>query len=465
MTGPTEATGGPPRDPAAARTRPPADGGRRPPEAGGRPPGDRIPSGFGRAWSRREWLALAAILLGGLALRVALWPADELTGDMDEFAGWIHGIARDGWANTYEQPVTFPAVMAWLWGALAAIQPAFAHVLDASDAGIRALMKAPASLADLAIAGSIVYWYRWSPERALLMAAAILFLPVTWYVSAWWGQYESLYVLPALLAVLAANAGRPGFAVALMTVALMTKPQALPFVVPFVAWFLATHGWRAAARAEAISVAVAIAVWVPFLATGGPADYLATVQSLQDGSYNVLSLRAWNPWWLLQGALAGSDFVLDGNALVGPVTFRHLGLVLAAILQAVVFVAVYRRPTVGRLALGLAVASLAAFVALTTMHERYAYPAVIFLALLVANRRLFVAWALLAAAVSLNLLAAAPPTPEIGRLLPTGGPLAIAGTIAILVAFGLALARLVGPLGPSTDGGARRRWVPSRRST
>jgi hypothetical protein len=423
----------------------------------------RLPAG--RAWTTRDRLLVSLSFVAALVLRVLLWPADELTGDLDEFVGWVHGIARDGWANTYDQPVTFPAVMAWLWGALAALQPAFGHVLDASDPAIRALMKAPASIADFGIAAAIIFWHRWSPERALLMAAAILFIPVTWYVSAWWGQYESLYVLPALLAVLAANAGRPGFAVALMTVALMTKPQALPFVVPFVAWFFATHGWRGTARAEAISVAVAIALWVPFLATGGPADYLATVQSLQDGSYNVLSLRAWNPWWLLQGSLAGSDFVLDGNAVIGPITYRHLGLVVAAILEAIVFVAVLRRPTVGRLALGLAVASLAAFVALTTMHERYAYPAVIFLALLVANRRLFVAWLLLAAAVSLNLLAAAPPTPEIGRLLPAGGPLAVLGTLAILAAFGLALQRLIGPLGPSTDGESRRRWLPSRPST
>jgi hypothetical protein len=99
------------------------------------------------------------------------------------------------------------------------------------------------------------------------------------------------------------------------------------------------------------------------------------------------------------------------------------------------------------------------------MHERYAYPAVIFLALLVANRRLFVAWLLLAVAVSLNLLAAAPPTLEIGRLLPAGGPLSVLGTVAILVAFGLALDRLIGPLGPSTDGAPRRRWLSSRPST
>ena len=30
--------------------------------------------------------------------------------------------------------------------------------------------------------------------------AAVLLWPATWYVSAWWGQYESIYVLPVVLA-------------------------------------------------------------------------------------------------------------------------------------------------------------------------------------------------------------------------------------------------------------------------
>src|SRR5262245_15775638 len=284
----------------------------------------------GRAWSTRDRLLLTLVVLGGLALRVVLWPADELTGDMDEFAGWIHGIARDGWANAYDQPLTFPPVMAWIWGALSALQPAFASVLDASDPAIRSLMKVPASLADLGIVAAIVYWHRWSPERAILMAAAILFIPVTWYVSAWWGQYESLYVLPALLAVLAAQAKRPGIAATLLAVSLMTKPQALPFLIPFAAWFLATGGWRGAPRAAGFRLGVAILLCLLSVAAGGPLNYLDTLRNLQDGVYNVLSLRAWNLWWLLQGQLAGGDFVLDGNPVLGPITYRHLGLLITA---------------------------------------------------------------------------------------------------------------------------------------
>ena len=42
-----------------------------------------------------------------------------------------------------------PGVMAWMWGGLAALEPAFRTVTDSSDPAIRALTKVPATLAEL----------------------------------------------------------------------------------------------------------------------------------------------------------------------------------------------------------------------------------------------------------------------------------------------------------------------------
>ena len=73
----------------------------------------------------------------------------------------------------------------------------------------------------------------------------------------------------------------------------------------------------------------------------------------------------------------------DQTAILGPVTLRHVGYLLAGIGEVVVFVAVFRSPTRRTLAIGLAAAVLVAFMFLTTMHERYAYGALVFLALLI----------------------------------------------------------------------------------
>ena len=187
---------------------------------------------------------------------------------------WVHHIAVNGLGNAYDQNLTFGPVMAYVWGVLAAIEPAFRTATDSSDPWIRSLMKAPASLADLGIAGLMVYAFRSTPIWAVVTAAIVLLHPAVIDVSAWWGQYESIYLLTALAALVFALNGRNGLAAGALALAVMTKPQALPFLLPFAAWFWTHGGIREVARTAAIGLAVIIVLWVPFAAAGGPANYL-----------------------------------------------------------------------------------------------------------------------------------------------------------------------------------------------
>jgi len=197
------------------------------------------------AWT---W-ALLPILGLAVAVRVLFWPTPGLPGDLDQFVLWVHGIANGGLANAYDQNLSFPPVMAYIWGALATLEPALRTVTTSADPAIRAIMKAPASLADLALGAVVVWHLRATPRWALLGGAAILLHPAVIDVSAWWGQYESIYVLGGVVAYVLAVRGHSLWAAAALAVALMTKPQALPFLVPFGAWFLGRDGWRGAARA------------------------------------------------------------------------------------------------------------------------------------------------------------------------------------------------------------------------
>ncbi len=83
-------------------------------------------------WSSRSarWLLLiiAIEFVLGAAIRALLLPSDGLTGDLDVFVQWTHGIAVNGLPNAYDQNLSFPPVMAYIWGILAAIQPAFQTV-------------------------------------------------------------------------------------------------------------------------------------------------------------------------------------------------------------------------------------------------------------------------------------------------------------------------------------------------
>jgi dolichyl-phosphate-mannose-protein mannosyltransferase len=378
---------------------------------------------------------------------------------------WTHGIATAPFSQAYDQNVSFPPVMVYIWGLLAAIEPAFRTVTDASDPAIRALMKVPASLADLGLALGVAWALRSRPGWAVGAALGIALHPAVIDVSAWWGQYESLYALAALIAYLLAVGGRPGWAAVALAVAVMTKPQALPLLVPFAAWFLARFGWTGAIRYGAVGAVVGALLWAPFLPAGGPAAYIRNLAEYQDEIFAVLSLRAWNPWWLVQEAYAGGSFVSDSAAIAGPITLRHLGFAVAALLEGFVFLAVFRAPSARTLALGLAAAALVAFCALTTMHERYAYAVLVFLALLLPDRRVLAVWVVFGAFFALNLLAAAPPTAEIGRLLPVAGPLGIVGSVAITasaVAILALLSRREPAPAPEVAPGQATQWRGAR---
>jgi Gpi18-like mannosyltransferase len=387
-------------------------------------------------WSRREVVGLASVLLVGIAVRAALLPTRGYPADIDQFVGWVHHIATNGLGTIYGQtaagPVTFGPVMAYVWGLLGAVQPAFRTVTDGSDPQISAIMKLPASVADIGLALLVAYALRGRPRWAVIGAAAILLHPAVIDVSSWWGQYESIYLLTALAAALLAINGRNGWAAAAIAVSLMTKPQALPLLVPFAAWFWATGGWRGLVRAVAIGIVVIAVLWLPFVSAGGPAGYLHNLGQYEGDIFAIASLRAWNLWWLVQQFLAGGSFVADDTAIVGPLTLRYLGFALAGLLELVVAVAVLRDPRPRMLVLGLVAAVLVAFSFLTTMHERYAFGALVFLALLIPEARLRWVNVAFGFVFTLNLLAAIPPTPAIGALLPIAGILGVAGSLAML---------------------------------
>ncbi len=336
--------------------------------------------------------------------------------------------------------VSFGPVMAAIWAILAAIAPGFATATDAADTGLRMLLKTPASIADIGVALLVAYALRDRPRWAALAAVATLVHPASWYVSAWWGQYESIYVLSALAAAIAAGKGRNGLAAALVVVSLLTKPQALAFVLPFAAWFWASGWqrgrWRGAvvelARTGLVAVVVGVVLWLPFIAAGGPLAYLANLSHYQNDIFNVLSLRAWNLWWLVQEAAAGGSFIADNVPFVGPFALRHVGYAVTGLLEIVIAVAIARDPRPRTLILGLAASTLVFFAFMTQMHERYAYAAVIFLIATIPDRRGVSLAAAAGIVFTLNLLAAVPPTPDIRRLLPVAGPTGVVGSVVMI---------------------------------
>jgi Gpi18-like mannosyltransferase len=386
---------------------------------------------------RKDTLLLAGGIVAGVAVRLLLLPTDGLRFDIDAFVQWVHSIAVNGLPNAYDEMLSFPPVIVYIWGLLAAVEPGFRTATDATDLSVRILMKLPPTLADFGLAGLIAYALRARPRWAVAGAVAILLHPAVFDVSSWWGQYESIYVLFALAAAVFAIDGRNGWAAAAIAVSVMTKPQALPMLVPLAAWFWATGGRRGLVRASAIGAAVILILWLPFIPADGPANYLRSVASYQGGRFAVLSLSGWNIWWLVQETAATGNFVADNVPILGSLTLRHVGFAITALLELVVALAVVRDPRPRTLIIALAASVLIAFSFLTEMHERYCYGAVVFLLLLIADPRFRWLNVVFGITFTLNLLAAVPPTAEIGGLLRISGLLGILGSVAMLAITGV----------------------------
>lgn len=408
--------------------------------------GRSLPVGAAEPWARSHVAVLAAGLFVALVIRLALLPTEGMSGDLDLFADWTHRLATDvPLGHAYDLELSFGPVMTYIFWLIGQLVPAFQAPVDATNPVVAASLKMSATVADLVIAALVAWALRDRPRIAVAAALGIALVPVTWYVSSWWGQFESIYALWGVAAAILAVRGQWVAAGIALGLALGTKPQAVPWVVPFGAYALARLGPRRALVPAAATAGTLLLLWLPFIPAGGPAAYLQTVVGVQDETYAVLSLRAWNPWWIIQSAAVGDGLLGDSTPLLGPLTPRQIGYIMAGIGLLAVFVAILRHPTPTSLLTGLAASTLVAFCLLTTMHERYSAAAVVFLALLAADRRTAAAWVALAVAVSLNLVAARPPTGLPGSWLPIDGQLGIAGSVAIT---GVMVAMLVVLLKP-----------------
>ena len=392
----------------------------------------------------RPFAILTLGILAAVSVRLALLPGFVLLGDLDQYARWAHHLATDlPFGAAYRQDFSYMPVLVGVFGALARLVPVFQTAGDASDVAARIALKVPSLLGDLAIAAGLLAVLGNRPQRAVLVIVAVLLVPATWYLGAWWGQVDSVYVALCLWAAILSSRDRLWVFACVLGLAMMTKPQALFMVAPFAGYAIGRWGARRAGLVGLAALAVALLTWLPFVPYGGVADYLRNLDYYQNNQYPILSVRAWNPWWLLQAAIGGDRFVLDSAPVIGPFTPRLFGVVATTVGEILVFAALLRRATPERLFLGLAAATLVAFCLMTSMHERYAFAALVLLAPLLDRRPIQLVWGVLAVAISLNVVAAAPPG-EIGRIIPLGGPVGVGGSVAMIAGTIIVCAMLVG---------------------
>ena len=321
-----------------------------------------------------------AILSAGLLLRVllafVLYPKQGFSSDMQLFAGWATTLARVGPGAFYatatgaDYPPGYMYIL-WLLG-------------SAPAAALPLLLKMPAILADLGIA-AVLYWAgrRWLGQRAGLIAAALyLFIPVTWYDSALWGQVDAVGALLLIASLVLLIERKSEAAIALAVLAILVKPQeaiGLVVVLPvLVRRHLIESGSRRRLVTSAFAGAAALVLpLVPF-DIGGVAGLLRLFQTDAD-RYSVLTANAFNIWALVGGTplaqiIGGSgSWTADSLAIGGTTAFIVGASALAAVGLVVAGGLLVRDGRVPIL-LGFAIVAFAFYAVPTRVHERYLFP-------------------------------------------------------------------------------------------
>lgn len=434
----------------------------------------------------RRAAPLLALIGVGLAFRVVLVtvlaPNAGFASDLQLFAQWARTLASEGPGSIYGtvSSVDYPPGYLWVLWLLGAVANGLASVTG-GDAGaiLAGLLKLPAITADLALA-LLLGWAgtRWFGHRVGLAAAALwLFVPVSWYDSALWGQVDSVgtFVLVASLMLLVERRHAP--ALVLAVVAALIKPQlaiGLGVVLPvLVRRELLVERRPARFLGEvAAAVTIGVAVVVPFDLSVMAAPSLAAVPVLGDlaglvglfvragGEFRVLTANAFNAWALvgdpsLASSIGGGGASWTADSLVVAVGLPAVtvGAVLLVGIGVVVALGLLRRDGIVPILLGGSILALAFFAVPTRVHERYLVPFFGISALLAARSAVWAAsYIVLGILNAINLHAVLAGTLSIGRVNGAGGSAgALAGPRGA-DAFGPPRGGLVTPGGPGLPG-------------
>lgn len=362
---------------------------------------------------RRVLPTFLAILAAALLIRAAVIFHPGHMQDVTLFERWASEGVRFGITSIYDRQLQlitpdYPPLLLYVYTAIGHavynIQGSFEHTPL-----FVAALKLPSIIFDLLVALLLlVLGNRLGYTRRGLTAAGIyLIMPASWLDSAVWGQTDAFYSLLLLAAFASIGFRRGVLAGVFVGLAVSAKFQVVAFL-PLIAVLAASIDWRMLGKGLAACLVTVLAVFTPFI-VAGKIDNVIREYSQALGSYQLLSVDAFNVWHLLFGEASSRTSNLGSFA---GLTFRTWGIAAFILALGVILVlasrAVRRAPDherrVEAVLAAAAMTSLAFFIFPTEIHERYLFPFIVLAALWgMSGRREMVIYLVLSLAVGLNI--------------------------------------------------------------
>jgi dolichyl-phosphate-mannose--protein O-mannosyl transferase/Gpi18-like mannosyltransferase len=339
--------------------------------------------------------ALPALLVLGFVLRLAFISNEGFKTDVATYSAWAIALSQHGFARFYSMIgfADYPPGYFYILAAVGRFWQLFFAAHDPGYAILRALVKLPAILADLGVGALLYVTVRRFAGIGWALGAAALYLlnPATIYISALWGQVDSIAGGLALLAIysLLRSEDEPadsrGQLVWILgawlafAYSLLIKPQAA-VLLPLLIAFAFVNPARRRGRIPATAIGVGAALLLTLVLTepfhpGNPIGAFAWLLERYAYGSNVYpynSVNAFNLW-----ALRGTLWLPDSQYILLLPQVAWGVLLVAAALTLIVWRYVADRTSQALLE-GCAVAALAFFALATRMHERYLFNGLLF---------------------------------------------------------------------------------------
>lgn len=325
------------------------------------------------------------LIVAGLVVRLAGLPGPGEFVDLLLVSSWGNIVHFYGWVEGYRHHMyglsasNYPPVNMAFFGAMMKINGVLTDNFSLGNPVMNAMMKLPAVLADAWLSLFLYAVLRRfvSMKKAVIAGLVCWLYPSFWMLSSYWGQTDSLYTSMSFGALVAFVFGLPFFGGFLLALSILTKVQGviLAPVMAVLLWDRKQYILAAAAGA----VIPLVVVLAPFGFAGRLPD-VAWIYTEIPGLPEFLSFFTYNFWWAIFGL--GAPHIPDTNSLMYGVTFRSIGYALTSLSFSAIlwrlWTVLRTRPDEKRRAeAALAAASLcslAFFMFMTRMHQRYFFP-------------------------------------------------------------------------------------------
>jgi len=342
---------------------------------------------------------LIYLLFLGALIRFLFIPQPGFAADIAFWKSWSLAAAQKGlvWTTLETNYNYAPAFLYFLKGVgwlyqLFADPNNFNQYWQETNLLFLLIIKLPVIIADLFTAWGIwsllkekktfkkIKLGRWQLAVPLVAAGFYLFNPFIIFNGAWWGQVGSIGTSLILLSLILLFKQKPLWAIALATLAFLLKLQMMFYLPLVLLWVFKKFGWQKLVACLATTTGVFFLISLPFVL----ANQMEKVTNLIFSSasyFPLLSLNAYNPWWLFA---KGAGFTTSDRVLVfGLTSANFLGLFTFFVFYLLALILLWQKTEKTTLFKSGLWIAFAFFMLPTQMHERYLYPAFMFMALLI----------------------------------------------------------------------------------